>query len=341
MISPIYSANSWKKPSLDRWQSNWMSSKHDYLFILFEDRSFRDWVNFFFFVKQRECFKKLSGIKKKHKDVIFRVLKKRRELTHTINLRRLRRKCTNKALNWSVSRIFIFRNSFELNITIFMSLWLVDNSWLEIRSKCSEWIKSQIKNNFSFFILKKIKVKIIWLNTIKIWLKGIFFSKKSIKILKKEKYSMFKHLWYKKRFKLHLRLTKSMILNRHKYRFWRMAIKKNKLCYLLINDTKNKHKILSTIHLKKNEWLNKFFFKKNSFLHYSYLYIFYKDFYKKRTDILYKLNFNFKQNIYLNLFRPKNISYYLKLKLLLNKSEFWSKSSKLFNSIILITQNSK
>ena len=47
-----------------------------------------------------------------------------------------------------------------------------------------------------------------------------------------------------------------------------------------------------------------------------------KDFYKKRTDILYKLNFNFKQNIYLNLFRPKNISYYLKLKLLLNKSEF-------------------
>ena len=332
MVSPLYTSSSWKTASVDRWQANWMSAPSSYIHLLYEDRYLRDWINFFFFLKQRECFKKLSGLKKKHKNITYRILKRRRELVHTVNLRRLRRKCTNKALNWSVSRIFFIRNTFSLSIVIFISLWLVDRAWLNIRSKCSEWIKAQIQDNFIFFVLKQLKIKIIWLNAISLWWKGIFFKKKLNFFLKTKKYSLFKKNNLNSiKLNFFLKQTKRVELNKHKNRFWQLAVKKNKLCYLLLKHNQNKVTFLNNFLKKKNSWLNSFFFLKNNLLNYSYLYTFYKDFYTKRLEIINRFDFNNKQNIYIDLFKAENVPFYLKLKSFLNKSEFWTNSSNFFS----------
>ena len=337
MVSPLYTSSSWKTASVDRWQSNWTSSTPNYIYLLYEDRCLRDWINFFFFLKQRECFKKLSGLKKKHKNITYRVLKRKRELVHTVNLRRLRRKCTNKALNWSVSRVFFLRTTFLLLIVVFISLWLIDRSWLNIRSKCSEWIKSQVQSNFTFFIIKKLDIKIIWLNSISLWWKGIFFKKKFKFFLKKKKYSVFKKNFFNmSKLKFFLKQTKHLQLNRHRNRFWQLIIKKNKLCYLLLKQNQNKISFLNTFFKKKNNWLKSFFFLKNSILNHSYLYAFYKDFYMKRVQLIHEFDFNNKQNIYLDLFKAENVPYYLKLKSFLNKAGFWTASSNFFSFLISV-----
>jgi hypothetical protein len=202
------------------WNCSWMTSKENGCILSQEDLFFKKWIFTFFYKKQKRIFSSVTGTTKKKNYFSFLKVTKR-NTSHFINILKIRKKVTTKAMNWVVHNIYITRFFKRTNIYVYLSCWMASDSWVCAQTSCSKWFTSQCQQRFSV-INNQILCKIIW----------VYPSKN--KFIKKT--NNFLHRMYLMKNLFFTKLTKILIRKRSNYTIPNNNILKNKYLNLL-NET--------------------------------------------------------------------------------------------------------
>jgi hypothetical protein len=147
------------------WDTSYFASNTNNCIILQENGFFRKWIFRFFYRKQKKIFFRISGSTKKKKYFsLFRVSKK--NTAHTVNILRMRRKVTTKAINWVAHKIYIIHTYNNTNLYVYLSCWMYSKTWSEAQGLCSKWLLSQCKRRFSI-LNNNITCKLFWVVPVK------------------------------------------------------------------------------------------------------------------------------------------------------------------------------